>query len=949
MVLANDNRILLGGQVPSGGDLEVAVLRGDGALDTSFAGDGHLAVDFGGTVDTFRDLTVSPVGNIVLLGRRSVTVGVPPGRPEVETLLAVITPAGVLDTQFSGDGRAAFDLNAQIDEPRAVAVEPDEQIVVAGERQLAARNVGLTFRVNSSGTIDFGYGSGGSALIDTGDPTSLTDIHVQPVVNRLVVAGTSGDTAIVARINDVGAPDTAFGAANGRIRYVPVFGASDQDVAGGVDLAVNETGGLAIGFTAGTDGVSARFATAILSPSGLLDDRYLFRGGLIHAFNGSNGFDTAAGLVLTPDSRVVLAGTVGSTAASGSKLGLLRTGGPTPAGSIAGTVFDDRNGNGVRDAGEGGADGRVVYLDLDGDDERSPGEPFATTDANGAYVIDSVPAGRYDLNLEIPVGPFVQTFPTGFVESFVEPGQALGGQNFAFREVPPELLALPGGPYTVVEGGSVQLLGAGTSSGTAITVYEWDFDYDGTTFTVDSTNQNPIFSAATLDGPSSRTLALRVRAGAAFVSDAATVNLSITNVAPTAVLTNNGPVFAGAAAAVTFSQQNDPGAADRAAGFRYSFDIGNDGTFEITDAASPSAAVPASFLAGAGTVTVKGVIKDKDNASNEYTTTLVVHPAPAPGSVTGTVFNDANRNGTRDSGEGGIANRTVYVDANGNNALDTGERSAVTNASGVYLLTGLLPGTYALRQILPGGFTQTAPSGGASASAVVVSEQTTANINFGSATVVMPANGSIGGFLWSDNDADGVLDAGEARLSGRTVYLDTNRNGVLDANERRTTTNASGNYSFGNLAAGTYRVRRVVPTGYRVSAPSSGFYDVTLAAGQNVGSRNFGATARVLISGTVFEDKNNNRVRDANEGGLSGWRVYIDSNNNGRFDSSERSTFTTSTGAWSFFDLFAGTHRVRVVQQSGFALTAPTGGAHVVALSAGATATDRLFGQRRIG
>src|SRR5205823_213152 len=42
-------------------------------------------------------------------------------------------------------------------------------------------------------------------------------------------------------------------------------------------------------------------------------------------------------------------------------------------------------------------------------------------------------------------------------------------------------------------------------------------------------------------------------------------------------------------------------------------------------------------------------------------------------------------------------------------------------------------------------------------------------------------NASIAGTLFNDADADGALDAGEARLAGRTVYIDANHNGVKDA------------------------------------------------------------------------------------------------------------------------------------------------------------------------
>ena len=56
-----------------------------------------------------------------------------------------------------------------------------------------------------------------------------------------------------------------------------------------------------------------------------------------------------------------------------------------------------------------------------------------------------------------------------------------------------------------------------------------------------------------------------------------------------------------------------------------------------------------------------------------------------------------------------------------------------------------------------------------------------------------------------------------------------------------------------------------------------------------------------------------------------------------------------SSGNYRFRDLLAGSYSVRVVQQSGWSRTTPTTGSYSVTLSSGQTATNRLFGQRRIG
>ena len=133
-----------------------------------------------------------------------------------------------------------------------------------------------------------------------------------------------------------------------------------------------------------------------------------------------------------------------------------------------------------------------------------------------------------------------------------------------------------------------------------------------------------------------------------------------------------------------------------------------------------------------------------------------------------------------------------------------------------------------------------------------------------------------------------------------------------------------------------------------MTSPSAGYHSVTLTAGGSVTGRNFGNTQKVLISGTVFTDANGDRLRQRSEVGLSGWRVYVDADNDGRLDSGERSVLTDASGKDRFMNLAPGTYRVRVVRPAGWQLTAPTGGLHFVTLGSGRTATGRLFGARRI-
>ncbi|HEX8914405.1 MAG TPA: SdrD B-like domain-containing protein [Humisphaera sp.] len=89
-------------------------------------------------------------------------------------------------------------------------------------------------------------------------------------------------------------------------------------------------------------------------------------------------------------------------------------------------------------------------------------------------------------------------------------------------------------------------------------------------------------------------------------------------------------------------------------------------------------------------------------------------PSNASASVSGRVFNDANRNGRKDAGEAGLAGWRVYVDSNKDGVWNVGEQITETDAAGNYKLTNLSAGTVRVREVLVAGW---APSKPASTSA----------------------------------------------------------------------------------------------------------------------------------------------------------------------------------------------------------------------------------------
>jgi hypothetical protein len=190
--------------------------------------------------------------------------------------------------------------------------------------------------------------------------------------------------------------------------------------------------------------------------------------------------------------------------------------------------------------------------------------------------------------------------------------------------------------------------------------------------------------------------------------------------------------------------------------------------------------------------------------------------------------------------------------------------------------------------------------------------QTSTNLNI--------VGASLSGNIWFDANANAINDAGDSPLSGVIVFLDLNGNGVRDSSEPFVTTDASGNYSFNSLAAGTYSVRvdtNSLPAGVRPTFDTDGIatsntISATLTSSQVLTNQNFGYTGTGSIGNYVWYDINGDGVAQANEPPLAGVRVFIDANGNGSWDSGEVYQYTTAAGYYDFTNLVAGTYNIAV-------------------------------------
>ena len=141
---------------------------------------------------------------------------------------------------------------------------------------------------------------------------------------------------------------------------------------------------------------------------------------------------------------------------------------------------------------------------------------------------------------------------------------------------------------------------------------------------------------------------------------------------------------------------------------------------------------------------------------------------------------------------------------------------------------------------------------------------------------------TITGIKFNYTDGNGTQAAGELGVPGVTVFLDTNNNGILDARETSATTDANGRFNFPNLPSGTYNVREVQQTGWTQTTTNPEL--INLGSGESRSGINFGNFQNISISGSQFNDLNNNGVLEAQEPLLPNWQIFLDANSNDSLD-----------------------------------------------------------------
>ena len=288
-----------------------------GCLDTTFGSNGLVITNTSGSpptttdIDIAQDVVIQSDGKLVVAGS-SLIEGAPAGTHGFA--LVRYNLDGNLDTTFGGTGIVKLQHpTSPYPWAKAVAIQPDGKIVVAGDNSLVAR-------YNPDGTLDAGFGNGGYALITfpsgrKGKPGQYVNAYFRDIAiqtdGKIVLVGNSDWAGwAIGRLNPNGSLDPTFGN-GGRVTLESTGGRAYAVFLQAVQVGTTTEERILVGGSA-VDGASHQgdvdFAVMRFTPAGIIDPTFGPSASGMTQTDFCNDLDEVHGLGLDGAGNIVAGG-----------------------------------------------------------------------------------------------------------------------------------------------------------------------------------------------------------------------------------------------------------------------------------------------------------------------------------------------------------------------------------------------------------------------------------------------------------------------------------------------------------------------------------------------------------------------------------------------------------------------------------------------------------------
>lgn len=312
--------------------------------DLTFNADGIFAQDFGtssGRNDGAEAVVVQPDGKAIVAGFAQ------RGTTNFDFVVARLNRDGTLDTSFAngtGFQYVPFDLGGtNEDRARAVALQSDGKIVVAGFATTATGTDFAVCRLTNAGILDDTFDTDGKQTIPFDLGGANFDVANDLVIQadgRIVIAGSASTTAdgtdfAVCRLNGQGALDNEFDT-DGKVAIRVNIGGTNNDVAEAVALTSGDR--IVVAGTAENSATISEVAVCQLTTIGAPDATFATGGIDVFRYHNQLGLCTGRDVAVAADGKLVVIGKADSPTATDADLGVARL---TPNGQFDPTFSED--------------------------------------------------------------------------------------------------------------------------------------------------------------------------------------------------------------------------------------------------------------------------------------------------------------------------------------------------------------------------------------------------------------------------------------------------------------------------------------------------------------------------------------------------------------------------------------------------------------------------------
>jgi uncharacterized delta-60 repeat protein len=265
-------------------------------FDPTFGTGGKTIVQYGGiSGGVFEAIAQQPNGKLVTAG--VINLG---------SVIARFNEDGSPDSSFANNGFYVFPSSDEI--LYDLTLQPDGKILAEGSNAVSIGNIQFrTIRLNTDGTPDLGFGSGGFASIDFGPFSNDYGyaLALQPD-GKIVIGGEKSENMAIARLKSDGVLDSTFGI-NGLI--IGPYGKLR-----GIDIAADGT--ILVGGHSTAAKHYALMAVRYL-PNGILDTSFNHNG-IAYTIAGLPDGNFGKALKIQPDGKILLAGSGNFTSGGGN-------------------------------------------------------------------------------------------------------------------------------------------------------------------------------------------------------------------------------------------------------------------------------------------------------------------------------------------------------------------------------------------------------------------------------------------------------------------------------------------------------------------------------------------------------------------------------------------------------------------------------------------------------